>query len=765
MSITLSGPGDPPIVKWQSLRTICPLFASLDDLELQALSEATPLIRVTAGDLVISKGEEAKTAFIILEGRLAALVTRVWDEDRILNEIGTGGLVGEIELLNGDHRMIDMRALEDSLLLVLSQEIFEGLMESHPEVWQQVSGLARRNTCRILLSRQLNQLLGGGMERITDPMLRLKAEQDWLNFEDEILRHLEKNVDWVTLERGQVLFHQGDKADSAYVLVSGKIQVSISDENGVSRVVGQTGKGDIAGEIALITDRDRTATLTALRDCELFRLPRELFTQVSERYPQIMLSIYQTILDRFSSNVSGSTFHARSPNIAILSASSDFPLSDFMVKLKMAMAAYGRVEHLSNESVAESLGQPGIAQSKQEDPANVRLVQWLNGREAHYDHVMYQGDQYWSAWSERCLRQADRLLIVADAREKNDARRLMSRLSGFGHLPQLVLVHPEDTDRPRNTARWVAAYETDSVFHLRRNHERDLARLARILSGRALGLVLGGGGARGFAHLGVLRALEELGIEVDMIGGSSIGAPLAGWVAQGMNAGECLATAKAFNSFIDPTLPATAMLSGRRISRVINEETAAWDIEDYWLPFFCVSTSLTTGKTKIHRRGNSARAIRSSVSIPGVLPPVPEKNELLVDGGVLNNLPIDIMREINQFGTVIAIDVVPERGLTAEGDYGLSVSGWREALSRFNPWRRSVRSPNIANIIMQSMMVGSDFFREGLLEQGLADIYLKIDVEGIGMLQFEAVQAAADIGYEASIGPLQEWQTSEFGRD
>jgi predicted acylesterase/phospholipase RssA len=437
-----------------------------------------------------------------------------------------------------------------------------------------------------------------------------------------------------------------------------------------------------------------------------------------------------------------------------------------MLELKSAMAPYGRGGHLSSESVAESLGRPGIAQSRPEDPANVRMVQWLNGREAHYDHVLYQGDRYWTAWTERCLRQADRLLIVADAREKTNAERLMSRLSGFGHIPQLVLVHPEDTDRPRNTARWVADYGTDTVFHLRHNHESDLARLARILSGRALGLVLGGGGARGFAHLGVLRALEELGIEVDMIGGTSIGAPLAGWVAQSMNAGECLAAAKkAFSSLIDPTLPATAMLSGRRISRVINAETAAWDIEDYWLPFFCVSTSLTTGKSKIHRLGNSARAIRSSVSIPGVLPPVPQKDELLVDGSVLNNLPIDIMRTMNPFGTIIAIDVVADRGLKARGDYGLSVSGWREALSRFNPWRRSIRSPNIGSIIMQSMMVGSNLFRDGLLEQKLADFYLKIDVAGVGLLQFNAVQTAADIGYAASIGPLQEWQTSEFGRD
>jgi CRP-like cAMP-binding protein len=183
MSITLSGSGDPPIVKWQGLRTICPLLASLDDLELQALTEASPLIRVAAGDLVISKGEEAKVAYIILEGRLAALVQRVWGEDRILDEIGIGGLVGEIELLNGDHSVTDVRALEDALLLVLSREIFEGLMESHPEIWQQVSGLARRNTCQFLFSHQLNRLFGGGMERITDPMLRLKAEQDWLSFE------------------------------------------------------------------------------------------------------------------------------------------------------------------------------------------------------------------------------------------------------------------------------------------------------------------------------------------------------------------------------------------------------------------------------------------------------------------------------------------------------------------------------------------------------------------------------------------------------
>jgi len=305
---------------------------------------------------------------------------------------------------------------------------------------------------------------------------------------------------------------------------------------------------------------------------------------------------------------------------------------------------------------------------------------------------------------------------------------------------------------------WLRGGSMTAVFHLRRGNSADLARLARILTGNAVGLVLGGGGARGFAHLGVLRALEELNVPIDMVGGTSMGAPIAGFVAQGSSSTEAVVRAReAYHKIIDFTLPLVSLIAGKRISDSIKKQTGDWDIEDFWLPFFCVSTSLTTALPVVHRRGNSWRAILSSVSIPGILPPMPSNGELLVDGGVLNNLPVDVMREMNPFGIVIAIDVVPPKGLGGHADFGTGISGWRLLLNRLLPWRKSFPVPGMATILLQSMVAGSALKRQQILEQDLADVYLNIIVEGVGILQFDAQDRAALIGYDAVIEPLRKF--------
>jgi len=277
--------------------------------------------------------------------------------------------------------------------------------------------------------------------------------------------------------------------------------------------------------------------------------------------------------------------------------------------------------------------------------------------------------------------------------------------------------------------------------------------------------VLGGGGARGFAHLGVLRACEELGIKIDMVGGTSIGSPIAAWIAQGKPADDCLKSAlKTFSSLIDLTVPFTSMISGRRISRTIKEQASDWDTEDFWLPYFCVSTNLTTAKQVVHRNGNSGAAIRSSVSIPGVLPPVPDNGDLLVDGGVLNNLPIDIMREMNPSGTVIAFDVAPPRGPSAKEDYGMSMSGWQQLFRMLVPGLKPIRAPRIGVVIMQSMVIGSSLARERALNQKIADYYQNIHVKNVGMLYFKSIKQAEKVGYESVIEPLRQWlDTSTAG--
>ncbi len=746
---------------FEILKNQCPLLAGLNDDAINTLVNQSEQIEFVPGELVMGRGELAEQVYLVLEGELAVLIDRDWGEERILEKVSVGGLVGELELLSGERRLADIRALEDCRVLLLSPTLFESLIENHSAVWQFVTDTSKTKICRLLLSRHLNELFGTTNTKISDPLARLEAENQWLDFEHDILRQIEEEVDWVTLNRGDFLFHQGDRAESAYVLVSGILQVRIRDDSHKEWVIAEVNPGEIVGELALIVEQDRIASILATRDSELFRMSREVFTRIIEKYPQIMMSVCRSIFARLGKNTPGLVFRSKSPNVAVLPASGDVLIDTVCDDLAAAMSAHGTVEHLRAHEVDGILGQPGISRSDRNQPSNVRLVQWLNGREAKHRYVLYEAEPDWSGWSERCIRQADHVIIVADSRGLSDSVTTRARPAGPGQRWSLLLLHSADTDRPRDTAQWLAATATDSVFHLRQNHDGDLQRLARILTGNAVGLVLGGGGARGFAHIGVLQALEELGIPVDMVGGASIGAPIAGWVAQGKQAGESLSAAlKAFHSVIDATLPATSLIAGKRVARSLRNETASWDIEDYWLPYYCVSTSLTTARSVVHRLGNSVRAIRASLSIPGVLPPLPEGGELLVDGGVLNNLPINVMREMNPSGVIIAVDVQSPRGIEAKGDYGISLSGWRLLFDRVLPWRRSARAPRLAAVVMQSMIVGSNRARDDMLQQELADLYINIHVPGVGMLQFEAIERAARIGYEDAIEPLRKWAES-----
>lgn len=735
-----------------------PLFTHAGDQMLESVLRQSDQKTFEVGELVMNEGDPCDCVLVVLEGRLVIMVRRDWGEERILSEIRQGELAGEVEVLNGDNCMADVRAFETTRVLYLSRQHFEELLQVHPEAWEDISRMARGHTCRLLVTRHLNHLFGTGKMKISDPLLRLKAEQEWLNFEQEVLHTMEETIDWVTLKRGKFLFHQGDASDGAYVLVSGALRVSVTGDDGVEKTIATIRQGEILGELAFITDESRSASIVALRDCELFRLPTQVFTLVSEKYPQSMLNVYRTVTERFRTTQAHSTFREKATNIAFLPASEDIGLSQFVQDLHAEMKLHQSSDLLNHDTVDELLGREGIANSKKTSPANLRLVQWLNGRESKFDQMLFEADASWTRWSERCIRQADRVIVVADAGNRPDLAAVQKRLEKFPLPWSLVLIHPAETTRPTHTSRWLENSSARQAYHIRRGNARDMARLARILSGRAVSLVLGGGGARGFAHLGVLRALEELGIPIDMIGGSSIGAPISGWVATGKSAFECLESARrAFKSLIDITLPTTALLDGKRISKQILQEGEGWEMEDLWLPFFCVSTNLTTSQVVVHRRGNSSRAVRASVSIPGVLPPVPENGELLVDGSVLNNLPIDIMRGMNPSGLVIAIDVVLPSSFSVKEDYGLNVSGWRQLMSRFIPWVEHPETPGFASIIMQSMMVGSSRSRERLLEQGDADYYQNIHVHGVGMLQFDALEKAQETGYSDSIEPLRKW--------
>jgi predicted acylesterase/phospholipase RssA len=156
-------------------------------------------------------------------------------------------------------------------------------------------------------------------------------------------------------------------------------------------------------------------------------------------------------------------------------------------------------------------------------------------------------------------------------------------------------------------------------------------------------------------------------------------------------------------------------------------------------------------------RGDLVRAVRASVAIPGILPPVPAGGELLVDGGVLDNLPVGVMRELNPFGPIIAVDVVAPRGLSATSDYGLDVSGWRLALQRVLRRIGAPYVPTLGTTVVSAMVVASSRARDAMLQEQTADLYLNVQVRGIGLLDFHALEEVAEIGYDQSIGALRDW--------
>ena len=201
-------------------------------------------------------------------------------------------------------------------------------------------------------------------------------------------------------------------------------------------------------------------------------------------------------------------------------------------------------------------------------------------------------------------------------------------------------------------------------LHLRCDHRADAARLVRMITGTACGLVLGGGAPRGFAHLGVLRALEEAGVPIDVVGGTSVGALIGAFCALGLNDSERVERAVAAftrsGSLVRPTLPLVAVSPGRRVDRLLAEHLGPGLIKDLPRRFFCVSANLTRAEEVIHDRGPLWPAVRASLSMPGIFPPVYSDGDLLIDGGALDTVPVEIMRGRVGSGYIIAVDLSPD---------------------------------------------------------------------------------------------------------
>lgn len=578
--------------------------------------------------------------------------------------------------------------------------------------------------------------------------------------DEAALDEVARQVEWWLVPGGTRVCRQGDAGDSLFLVASGRLVVVREQESGEETVVGQKGRGDSLGELAVLTGSPRNATVRALRDSVLARLSRERAEVLLRRYPDTLFTVVGMLAAWLQAESRTEPAHG-CVAVAVTAASPEVPLAGLAGRLTASLAALGSALRLDAAAIDARFG-AGAALSPDGSPAHDAMTRWINEQESRLDVVVYEADAAPTAWTRRCLRQADQILVVGRAGDPPSLGPLAAELARLvdeqdKQLEHLVLLHPAG-GRPRGTAEWLALRPFHQHHHLRLDHPGDADRLARFLTGNAVGVVLGGGGARGFAHIGVLRALEEAGIPVDRLGGTSMGAMIASQFARGHGWQELLDLNHRGWVEMRPhevyTLPLISVLSWIKAEKVLRMMYGGDCIEDLPLGFFCVSTNITRTELVVHRRGPVEDALGASMTLPGVTPPVVTTGgDLLVDGGVLNNLPTDVMRRLGP-GPIVASDVSATCDLRADPSYLRTPSPWQLLASRFRR-RASYRPfPSLLRLVHRAALLASDVYAKHAKHE--VELYLDLPMDGFDMFDVDALPRAVEHGYRFARAQLAE---------
>jgi predicted acylesterase/phospholipase RssA/CRP-like cAMP-binding protein len=643
-----------------------------------------------------------------------------------------------MSLVTGQPRSVTVYTLSEVELVRLSKGGFENLVGEHPQLLSELANITSPRWQRIQLAVALTDLLG---EIDTAALLDLQAE-----------------LEWQQLAQGEVLFHQGDPGDATYIVVNGRLRVSATRPDGKQYVIDESGPGDIVGEFFLITGEKRAATVIAIRETTVVRLTPDLFNSLLERYPHAMMHITGILIDRHKRSLRLSRAQrTRAINFALVPANPELQLTEFTHQLAENLEAFGSVLHLSSGRLDKIYGKRGAAQTKLDDPTAPILDSWLSEQETKYNFILYEADPTWSTWTRRCDRQADRLLVVGQSNADPTPGPVEDAVQALGSSVRtdLVLIHPDQTIRPTGTSEWLSKRDITSHHHIRFGEDDHYQRMARWLTGKATGLVLSGGGARGFAHLGVSRALDELRIQVDCIGGTSMGSLIGAGLAMGRDHEDMVKLAQQFSNpkqLFDYTLPFVSLMASKKITQIMKKVFEELCIEDLWCPYFCVSANLTRAEPVVHRKGSLWKSVRSSIALPGIFSPILHEGDILVDGGAMNNFPVDTMREICGEGMVIGVNVGMTHEPAPSDHFDASISGWQVLWSRINPLTKRMNVPNIGSTLIRSLEVSS--VHRVQTEESLADLIIEPEVMHFGTLDFDSYEEIIELGYQSGVEQL-----------
>ncbi|XKL67411.1 hypothetical protein PGB90_002902 [Kerria lacca] len=683
-------------------------------LENDSLLKGKVEIREVPAGIYLMQEDSHKDAALIylMSGTLSAYQKKVneEEEDIHLYTVYPGEIVGGLAVLTGEQSFFTIRTKHFSRIALISKLTIYGILRERPQV----------------------------VLYLADTVVRRMSP---------FVRQVDFALDWVFIESGRALYRQDEESDSTFIVLSGRLRSVITHPNGKKELVGEYGKGDLIGIVEMVTQTTRSTTIMAVRDSELAKLPEGLFNGMKLRFPIVVTRLINLLGHRIlgswkkptlGRSIETSNVQSNFSTIAIVPVTDDVPLSAFTYELYHSLSSIGSTLRLTSDIIRKNFG-TSIMDANNE----YRLISWLAQQEDQYKITLYQCDNTFTLWTQRCVRQADCILIVGLGKNPPSICKVETEIEKLAIRTQkeLVLLHHEGASLPNNTVTWLnmrswvsshhhikcnkRVFTTKSLYRINElyskvltsepNIHSDFSRLARWLTGTSVGLVLGGGGARGAAHVGMIKAIQEAGIPIDMVGGVSIGAFMGGLWCMERNITTMTQKARYWatrmthwwRQLLDLTYPVTSMFTGRDFNATIKRTFNDVQIEDLWLPYFTITTDISASGMRIHTHA-------------------------------------DIMRSQGA-KYILAIDVGSQDD-TDLTNYGDSLSGWWLLWNRYNPFVSTVKVPNLPDI--QSRLAYVSCVRQ-LEEVKNSDYceYIRPPIDKYKTLQFSSFDEIREVGY------------------
>jgi predicted acylesterase/phospholipase RssA/CRP-like cAMP-binding protein len=600
----------------------------------------------------------------------------------------------------------------------------------------------------------------------------IRESQIGCGLSDEQIQLVADAVDWVEYQSGDVIFQQDDPGDSMLLVAEGRVKISVLQDDGTQKFVDYLNVGEHFGEMAILTGQVRALTMEAVIDLRLLELKRADFQLLLEKVPRLAANVSRALGYRLRRETTGRRIRNVSRVIGIVNPAGQSSDQQMYRRLVTQLAGAFAAQQISIRIVTDNADafSNGVPFPISEIPRNMNpeaKSTWVRQRLS--EDIGHSGltlvclsNPHWESQSlNRVLIQSEQVLWLATPQSEIESRakleallRSESQLTARTHWGWLL---PEDF-KPENIPPSptqlsqpdfkIMMGQSGSPSRLER---MSISRLVRFFRKTRLGLALGGGAARGLAHLGVLKAFENEGIFFDVIAGTSAGALMAVPYAYGVSPDECT---EAFRDDLTPGWFFRQLPKGNQWYMLYQFRMKKWDallrsrvadvkLEQLLTPVSTVAADLITGRQVVRDRGDATHAILESINLPSISKPIMRDGMALVDGGIINNIPSDVLPERGA-DLVVGVDIANQLAL----QFGKNTPGMNV---------EQMRVPGQLNTVMRSTEVQSHQITA--LRTKTVDQMISVDTSMFDFADFSSAREMSAVGEEAAGMVMEQFKT------